>query len=143
MDFLERLKKLMEGTHDNNASLARNSGVPYTTIDGLFKKGYKNAYVSTVQKLCDYFHVSLDYLVKGSTGISEDAQLLAGKIDALDATGRRMIELVLESEFTPAESTLLAHYRQLNPHGQQMALSMVESLTLNPEFKKDTRSAAV
>ena len=38
MTFLEKLDALKARTGDNNASLARNSGVPYTTIDGLYKK---------------------------------------------------------------------------------------------------------
>jgi len=64
MTLLEKLDALKQATGDTNASLARKSGIPYTTIDGLYKKGYANMKLSTIQALCDYFGVSLDYLAK-------------------------------------------------------------------------------
>ena len=64
MTLLEKLDALKAKTGDSNASLARNSGIPYTTIDGLYKKGYSNMKLSTLQALCDYFNVPIDYLAK-------------------------------------------------------------------------------
>ena len=63
MNFLEKLSVLMKENDLNNNTLAKNSGVPYTTIDALFKKGYEGVRMSTVKKLASYFHVSLDYLM--------------------------------------------------------------------------------
>ena len=45
--------------------LAKESGVPYTTIDGFYKKGWDNVKLSTLLKLAAYFEVSVDYLVSG------------------------------------------------------------------------------
>lgn len=98
MDLLDRLKLLMQKTNDSNASLARNSGIPYTTIDGLFKKGYKNAYVSTIQKLSDYFNVSIDYLIRGTSGISDEAQIIASKYDKLGEHGKKVVNAIIELE---------------------------------------------
>lgn len=63
MNFLEKLSVLMKEHNLNNNTLAKSSGIPYTTIDALFKKGYEGVRMSTVKKLASYFHVSLDYLM--------------------------------------------------------------------------------
>lgn len=64
--FLEKLDLLMEQKGINKNILAKESGVPYTTIDGFYKKGYENAKLSTLKKLCLYFNVTLDYLMDDS-----------------------------------------------------------------------------
>ena len=120
MDLLDRLKLLMEKTNDNNASLARNSGIPYTTIDGLFKKGYKNAYVSTMQKLSDYFNVTIDYLIKGTDGISDEALILAGKYDGLDAHGKRVVDLIVDAESDRCKEDRKRREQEKKPRIMQM-----------------------
>ena len=62
MDFLYRLRILMKEHGDNNSTLAKGSGIPYTTIDGLFKRGWEKAQLSTIQKICEFYNVSLDWL---------------------------------------------------------------------------------
>jgi len=87
MTLLEKLDALKKTTGDTNASLARNSGVPYTTIDGLYKKGYANVKLSTLMALCDYFNVSLDYLAKDSVTSdlpSEDQPTMPGGLNEKD-----------------------------------------------------------
>lgn len=64
--FIDVLNKLMEDRGINKSSLAKGSGIPYTTIDGFYKKGSENIKLSTLQKLSEYFNVSLDYLIKGN-----------------------------------------------------------------------------
>lgn len=70
--FLKKLDYLMSQKGINRSVLARESGIPYTTIDGLYKKGYDNIKLSTLNKLCDYFGVTLDYLVSDD----DDGELL-------------------------------------------------------------------
>jgi DNA-binding Xre family transcriptional regulator len=62
MGLTDKLDILMKEKNINKAELARESGVPYTTIDGFYKKGSENAKLSTLKKLCTYFECSLDYL---------------------------------------------------------------------------------
>ena len=67
MDFLKRLTELSEAKGiKNNYQLAEKSGVPYTTIDNFYRKGYQNAKLSTIKKLAVFFGCSLDYLLEGS-----------------------------------------------------------------------------
>ena len=43
MGLTDKLDFLMLDRNINKAELARESGVPYTTIDGFYKKGSENA----------------------------------------------------------------------------------------------------
>lgn len=62
MSFLTKLDRLMSEKNINKSQLSRESGVPYTTIDGFYKKGTENIKLSTLKKLAAYFNCSLDYL---------------------------------------------------------------------------------
>ena len=64
MTFLEKLDAKMKELGLNKSTLSQLSGVPYTTIDGFYKKGYENAKISTVRKIAAALGVSLDYLVE-------------------------------------------------------------------------------
>lgn len=63
MSFTEKLDMLMAERHINKATLSREADIPYTTIDGFYKKGSDNIKLSTLRKLSAYFNCSLDYLV--------------------------------------------------------------------------------
>lgn len=98
MDFLDRLRTLMKQNKDNNATLAKKSGIPYTTIDGLFKRGWEKAQITTIQKICDFYGVSLDYMVYGTGKLSEESQMLAAKFDNLDDAGKEAVTAVTDSQ---------------------------------------------
>ena len=87
----ETLDKLMEQKKINKRTLALESGIPYTTIDGLYKKGSENTKLSTLMKLANYFGVSLDFLVYGDDSRRNEDQkaftnetIFAGLFDELD-----------------------------------------------------------
>lgn len=61
MDFLEKINYLMEIHHLNKSTLSKACSIPYTTIDGWYKRGYEGLKLPTLKKLSDYFNVSLDY----------------------------------------------------------------------------------
>ena len=48
MNFLEKLDMLMAAQGLNKRKLSHLSGVPYTTIDGFYKRGYENAQLSNL-----------------------------------------------------------------------------------------------
>ena len=77
MGLTDKLDLLMKNKNINKAELARASGVPYTTIDGFYKKGTENAKLSTLKKLCTYFECSLDFL-------ADDSVLYGGRTDLPD-----------------------------------------------------------
>ena len=63
MDFLQKLDKLKAERNMKNAEFARLCDIPYTTLDGFYKKGFENAKVSTLRKIAKACDVTLDYLV--------------------------------------------------------------------------------
>ena len=96
MDFLDRLRILMDKNGDNNSTLSKKSGIPYTTIDGLFKRGWEKAQISTIQNICNYYCVSLDYMVYGADKLSEESQMVAAKFENLDDSGKELILVILD-----------------------------------------------
>ena len=61
MDFLEKLDYLMLQNNLNKSTLSKNCGIPYTTIDGWYKKGYEGLKLNTLRKLSEYFNLPLDF----------------------------------------------------------------------------------
>lgn len=64
MNFLDKLDYLMDQNNLNKHSLSKISGIPYTTIDAFYKKGYDNAKLSTLKKLANQFSTTIDYLMR-------------------------------------------------------------------------------
>ena len=63
MNILDKLDLLMCERGLNKRTLSQSCGIPYTTIIGLYKKGYEGARMSTVRGLAHFFGVSTDYLI--------------------------------------------------------------------------------
>lgn len=113
MNFLEKLDFLMGKEGINRNKLSQISGVPYTTIDGFYKKGYENTKISTIRKIASAFNVSLDYLIddnisderyqppkikKAPSELSEEALSIAKKYNSLDERGRGAVKAILSYE---------------------------------------------
>ena len=62
--LLEQLDKLLKERGLNKAQFAKESGIPYTTVDGLYKRGMSNIRFSTLRKIVDFFNVEMDYFVQ-------------------------------------------------------------------------------
>ena len=98
MNFLEKLDELKRLKGDNNSTLSKKSGIPYTTIDGLYKKGYENMRLSTLYALSRYFDVSMDYLANDEIDIEDEMkQRLVNAFENLNDEGKRIA--VLHAEF--------------------------------------------
>ena len=61
MDFLEKLNCLMKEHNLNKSTLSKACNIPYTTVDGWYKRGYEGLKLPTLKKLSDYFNISIDY----------------------------------------------------------------------------------
>lgn len=100
MTFLEKLDYLMARDHLNKHTLSQESGIPYTTIVGFYERGYGNTKLSTIQKLCDFFNVSLDYMARDDysnpydspNAFSEDEIRLIDQYRDLSAEGQQYIQ---------------------------------------------------
>lgn len=106
MTFLDKLDLLMAELGINKMKLSQLSDVPYTTIDGFYKKGYENAKISTVRKIARALNVSLDYLIedaeskKGSApSVSDEALRMAVAFDRASEKDKNTVRQVL-AEYT-------------------------------------------
>lgn len=72
MKLTEKLDMLMKERGVTKADLARESGIPYTTITSLYDKGYENVKLSTLKKLADYFNCSLDFIADDNVDIRNE-----------------------------------------------------------------------
>jgi hypothetical protein len=106
MNFLEKLDYLIRIRGINKSVLSKESGVPYTTIDGFYKKGYEKAKLPTIQKIANYFDVTLDYLMRDDIN---DCKTHGFKI-----------------EFN--EIQLIKNYRSLTPSGKETVDKTIDSV---------------
>lgn len=120
MRLTDKLEILMKQHGLNKRTLSMQSGIPYTTIVGLFSKGYENAKMSTLNGLSNFFGVTLDSLCR----------------DDLD-------ELVYKKpKYAPslneAESQLLTDFDQLNEQGQRKVCDYAADLVSSGKYKKSS-----
>ena len=99
MGLTDKLDLLMKEKHINKAELARESGVPYTTIDGFYKKGSENAKLSTLKKLCSYFGCSLDFLADDDI---EEPTTIAAHFDGNEYTEEELNKIKEYAAFVKA-----------------------------------------
>ena len=97
MGLTDKLDLLMKDRNINKADLARESGVPYTTIDGFYKKGSENAKLSTLKKLCTYFNCTLDYLTDDT--LNDQPTTIAAHFDCDEYTEDELDEIRQFAEF--------------------------------------------
>ncbi len=99
MDFLEKLNFLMDKFNMNKSTLSKACDIPYTTVDGWYKRGYEGLKLPTLKKLSNYFDISLDYWADDS-----------------------LIEPIPKKNYNPIltkkELQFLNDYRKLNPEIQ-------------------------
>ena len=97
MGLTDKLDLLMKERNINKADLAREPGVPYTTIDGFYKKGSENAKLSTLKKLCTYFNCTLDYLADDA--VDDSPTTIAAHFDGDDFTEDELEDIRAYADF--------------------------------------------
>lgn len=128
MEFLKKLDWLMERDGLNKHTLAQKSGIPYTTIIGLYERGATNARLSTLNKLCSIFDVPLDYLVYDKYEKPEDFVPNGRKVDMVCESGQ--------------EIEIISLYRTMNLTGREMLLNTARAFAGNPAMQKDGSNTA-
>ena len=101
MTFTEKLDSLMAEKGINKSILSKESGVPYTTIDGFYKKGTDNVKLSTLRKLSSYFKCTLDFLVDDDTPVTENT--MAAHLDGRDFTEEQWSRIESFAKFIKQE----------------------------------------
>lgn len=107
MILLEKIDHLMKKNSLNKRQLAIKSGIPYTTIDGLYKGRYENMKLQTFKALCSYFGVTMDsmafddreieYVRDREMSFSSDDAAMIRQYRDLDSTQQAMIRASLDA----------------------------------------------
>lgn len=124
MDFLQKLDFMMEKYSLNKRSLSKNSGIPYTTIDGWYKKGYEGMKMSTLKVLSDYFNTIVDYWATD---------------EVTDPNEWKANGFVVSTE----EMGQVQKYRLLDPYGKEAVDGVLDVESRRCEAEKQARVAAV
>ncbi len=120
MTFLEKLDYLMAKNHLNKRNVSQGSGIPYSTIDGFYKQGYNNIKLSTFRKLCDFFGVTMDSMVRDEVELPEEY-----------VSSSKGIHITSEEQF------LVTCYREADSLDKELALR-----ALHVREKGDTQKMA-
>jgi len=96
MDFLEKLDMLMRQRGLNRKQLSIESGIPYSTIMGLYSKGHDSVRLPTLIKLSQFFKCSIDSLVDNN--VIEEENELVRKYNKTDSKSRRIVDFILDDK---------------------------------------------
>ena len=103
------LKELILSQYKSIREFSNIIGIPYTTLDGILKRGIDKAGISNIIKICSHFKISTDKLAQGkivpidsvftTTSLSLKEHALITKYRALDENGRELVESVLDTVY--------------------------------------------
>lgn len=135
MNFLEKLDFLMKRYGLNKNTLSQKSDIPYTTIDGWYKKGYEGLKITTLKKLSDYFNTTLDYWILDEITDPNYGKSSGFKVDydemehvkqyrLLDDFGKETIQLAIKRELQRSE--LIASQKDRITELENNRLNVVE-----------------
>lgn len=94
----------------NLHSLSEQSQVPYTTLKGFYNRGTDNVQLSTLEKLSEFFEISIDKLTRSqlSEGINgkekdlfnesnEFDEILLNKVKNLTEDGKKAVIQIMDN----------------------------------------------
>ena len=110
MDFLEKLTVLMQRDGYNKSSLSKACGIPYTTIDNWFKRGYDGLQLATLRKLNEFFDTTLEFWARDEINDPDYGKSDGFKVDfaemqhikkyrTLDGYGKDAVQAILDIEY--------------------------------------------
>lgn len=100
-EFLEALDAYMKEHSLKKSDLSRMTGLPYTTIDGWYKKGPDGIRMSTIRKLSNSLNVPMSYWVEkpsidGDESVSEKSSQMTRLMWVASENKKKLIRLILE-----------------------------------------------
>lgn len=111
MEFSETLLKLRHQMGLSQKELAEKLDVAQASIN-YWEKNQRVPSVEAVQKIADFFGVSVDYLINGENTqqarlklIPEKYNMLLRKYHCLDEHGKELVNMVLDKEYERCRST--------------------------------------
>ena len=60
MKLTDKLRDLTKTKNMNRREFSEAVGIPYSTIDNWYKRGYENMSIATLKIICDFFGVTME-----------------------------------------------------------------------------------
>lgn len=116
MSVEKNLKRLILSRYRSTREFTVDAGIPYTTLDSIFRRGINNSSVDNVIKICKTLWISADELAEGRI-VSIADQIVASGEQPHD------IELIIDI----AKSSLI-HGDNLTLKGKPVSSDVVQTL---------------
>ena len=113
----EQLKSIIKTRYKSVRAFTNQIGIPYTTLDSVFKRGISNSGIGTMLKIFESLDLDVESIPTGTLIKKSPAPAEAD-------TGDKRLDGIIEN------------YHQLNEDGQQQLADQAESLTYMPKYKK-------
>lgn len=101
MDFLGKLDYLIGRDKLNKSTLSKACNIPYTTIDGWYKKGYEGLKLTTLRKLANFFGTSLDFWASDQSFddiiLNDEVKQLSKQYSLLSVKDRDLVKGMINS----------------------------------------------
>ncbi len=111
MSFSQRVLELIRLKNIPKSRLAREAGIPYTTLDSMLKRDSDGARLEMIFRIADALEVSVEELVfgekrsEGAPSVSEEERTLIRQYRLLDPRGKQTVMGLARWEAQAAEST--------------------------------------
>ena len=102
MSFSQKVTQLLKENGMTKAALAKEAGIPYTTLDSMLKRETDTARLATVFRMAKALGVSVEELVldeeSGKSKLSREEERILELYSILDSRGRDTVLSVLKTE---------------------------------------------
>lgn len=113
----KNLKRLLFEAEKSQSDLARDLGIPKTTVNGWIS-GKRTPKMPTIDKLCKYFGCTRNDITEKHSGAHFDAPIEGAY------------------HLSPTEVLLVEYYRHMNALGKERALTYMDELTQLDKYKE-------
>lgn len=101
MKFTDKLDYLMKRQGLTRGKLADMTGIPYNTIVGFYKSGYKNIKLSNLMKIAGFFDLPLDVLASDDVDLEEyyeerQSAVIEEKYRGLSRKGQKLVDNMID-----------------------------------------------
>ena len=128
MTIEDELKSLIEANYRNLRQFSLESGIPYSTVDTVLRKGVQKAHITSVFRICKALGISADALADGRLELASEEH--AGAVTDPHKTAQIGIDL------NEAEVSLLSDFRELNEEGQGKLTDYASDLVASGRYIK-------
>lgn len=115
MTIEDRLKDLILSRYKSIREFVAHTDIPYSTVDGILKRGVMNAGLKNIFKICDALEISVE-------------ELYEDKIVPKDKTIQRRLQITEINDIVAFTRRNLNEYTDLTLNGKPLTKEDIESL---------------